>query len=105
VQKVETLKRQLTTSIHLSAQQKSRLILFPGLEPEEAGRILDGARDILGARHFKLRETDQPLGKVTFSGGVARGRHPDGTSALQRADALLYAAKNGGRNQVFCEAA
>ena len=26
-------------------------------------------------------------------------------SALQRADALLYAAKNGGRNQIFCEAA
>ena len=81
------------------------VILFPGLEPEEAGRILDGARDLLGARHLKLRETDQPLGKVTFSGGVARSKHPDGTPALQRADALLYAAKNGGRNQVFCEAA
>ncbi len=81
------------------------VVLFPGLEPDAAGLILDGARDILGARHFKLRETDQPLGRVTFSGGVARGRHPDGTPALQRADALLYAAKNGGRNQVFCEAA
>ncbi len=81
------------------------VVLFPGLEPEDAGRILDGARDVLSARYFKLRETDQPLGKVTFSGGVARGRHPDGTSALQRADTLLYAAKNGGRNQVFCEAA
>jgi diguanylate cyclase len=81
------------------------VVLFPGLEPGAAGQILDGARDILGARYFKLRETDQPLGRVTFSGGVARGRHPDGTPALQRADALLYAAKNGGRNQVFCEAA
>jgi diguanylate cyclase len=81
------------------------VVLFPGLGPEAAGRILDTARDVLGARHFKLRETDQPLGKVTFSGGVARGRHPDGTSALQRADALLYAAKNGGRDQVYCETA
>jgi diguanylate cyclase len=81
------------------------VVLFPGLDPAAAGQILDEARDILGARHFKLRETDQPLGKVTFSGGVARARHPDGTPALQRADALLYAAKNGGRNQVFCEAA
>ena len=81
------------------------VVLFPGLEPAAAGQILDLARDILSARYFKLRETDQPLGKVTFSGGVARGRHPDGTPALQRADALLYAAKNGGRNQVFCEAA
>jgi diguanylate cyclase len=81
------------------------VVLFPGLEPDVAGEILDVARDILGARNFKLRETDQPLGSVTFSGGVARGRHPDGSPALQRADALLYAAKNGGRNQVFCEAA
>ena len=81
------------------------VILFPGLEPAAAGQILDEARDVLGARYFKLRETDEPLGKVTFSGGVARGRHPDGTSALQRADALLYAAKKGGRNRVFCEAA
>ena len=80
-------------------------MLFPGLEPEAAGRILDGARDVLGARYFKLRETDEPLGKVTFSGGVARVGHPDGSPALQRADALLYAAKNGGRNQIFCEAA
>ncbi len=81
------------------------VVLFPGLEPAAAGRILDEARGILCARYLKLRETDQPLGKVTFSGGVARWRHPDGTPALQRADALLYAAKNGGRNQVFCEAA
>ena len=81
------------------------VVLFPGLEPEAAGRILDGARDVLGARYFKLRETDEPLGKVTFSGGVARVGHPDGSPALQRADALLYAAKNGGRNQIFCEAA
>ena len=81
------------------------VVLFPGLEPDAAGEILDLARDVLGARYFKLRETDQPLGRVTFSGGVARAHHPDGTPALQRADALLYAAKNGGRNQVHCEAA
>ena len=81
------------------------VILFPGLEPAAAGQILDEARGRLGARYFKLRETDEPLGRVTFSGGVARGSHPDGTPALQRADALLYAAKNGGRNQVACEAA
>ena len=81
------------------------VVLFPGLDPEAGAAILDVARDVLGARHFKLRETDQPLGKVTFSGGVAHGRHPDGTSALQRADALLYAAKNGGRDQIHAERA
>ena len=81
------------------------VVLFPGLDPEAAATILDRARDVLGARYFKLRETDQPLGRVTFSGGVALGRHSDGSPALQRADALLYAAKNGGRDQVHWEAA
>jgi len=81
------------------------VVLFPGLDPEAAAAILDRARELLGARSFKLRETDQPLGQVTFSGGVALGRHAEGTPALQRADALLYAAKNGGRNQVHWEQA
>jgi diguanylate cyclase len=81
------------------------VVIFPGLDPEAAAEILDIARDVLGARHFKLRETDQPLGKVTFSAGVALGRHPVGTSALERADALLYAAKNNGRDRVHWEAA
>ena len=79
------------------------VVIFPDLEPEAAAAILDVAREILSARFFKLRETDQPLGKITFSGGVARSGHPDGAPALQRADALLYAAKNDGRNQIHCE--
>jgi diguanylate cyclase (GGDEF)-like protein len=101
----QTLKDHCAGNMVARIGGEEFVVLFPGLEPEAAGQILDDARDMLGARHFKLRETDQPLGRVTFSGGVARGRHADGTPALQRADALLYAAKNGGRNQVFCEAA
>jgi diguanylate cyclase len=101
----QTLKENCAGNMVARIGGEEFVVLFPGLEPEAAGEILDCARDILGARSFKLRETDQPLGQVTFSGGVARARHADGTPALQRADALLYAAKNGGRNQVFCEAA
>jgi diguanylate cyclase len=101
----QTLKDNCAGNLVARIGGEEFVVLFPGLEPEAAGEILDDARDILGARHFKLRETDEPLGQITFSGGVARSRHPEGTPALQRADALLYAAKNGGRNQVFCEAA
>lgn len=101
----QTLKENCAGNMVARIGGEEFVVLFPGLEPDAAGQILDEARDILGARSFKLRETDQPLGQVTFSGGVARGRHADGTPALQRADALLYAAKNGGRNQVYCEAA
>ncbi|WP_240047521.1 hypothetical protein [Sphingomonas panacisoli] len=48
-----------------------------------------------------MRETDAPLGAVTFSGGVSA--HEVGEvmgSALGRADRLLYAAKDAGRNVI-----
>ena len=81
------------------------VVLFEGLPPAEGARILDVARESLGARHFKVRETDAPLGKITFSAGIACGRRNADQPAIARADALLYEAKNGGRNQVRFEAA
>lgn len=75
------------------------VVLFEGLAPAEAARHLDAARAYLASKQFKVRETDEPLGKITFSAGIATG-----ADALGRADALLYEAKNGGRNQVRCEA-
>lgn len=74
------------------------VVLFEGLPPAEAARQLDAARTYLATKHFKVRETDTPLGQISFSAGVAIG-----TDALGRADALLYEAKNGGRNQVRSE--
>jgi len=81
------------------------VVLFEGVPPAEGARILDEARESLGARHFKVRETDAPIGKVTFSAGVACTRRKADEPAIARADALLYEAKNGGRNQVRFEAA
>jgi diguanylate cyclase len=81
------------------------VVLFEGLEPQQAAVILDEARETLAEKKFRLRETDAPIGQVTFSAGVARRAHPLGTPALQRADELLYSAKNGGRNQVRFEPA
>jgi diguanylate cyclase len=80
------------------------VVLFEGIAPAEGARILDDARESLGARHFKIRETDAPIGKVTFSAGVACAARKSDEPAIQRADALLYQAKNGGRNQVRFEA-
>ncbi len=75
------------------------VVIFEGLSPADAAPFLDRARDHLVAKQLKVRETDTPLGKVSFSAGIARG-----ADALGRADALLYEAKNGGRNQVRVEA-
>ena len=50
---------------------------------------------------FGIFVTDAPLGAVTFSGGVSA--HETGEvmgSAMGRADRLLYAAKDAGRNTI-----
>jgi diguanylate cyclase len=79
------------------------VVLFEGIEAAEAARIVDSAREILGARHFKVRETDSPIGQVTFSAGIASACNGASEPGLQRADALLYKAKNAGRNQICFE--
>ncbi|MFW2851571.1 GGDEF domain-containing protein [Sphingomonas sp. TX0543] len=70
-----------------------------------AQETVDDARRALGERHFRLRETDEPLGRITFSAGLtalpADKQHID--SAMERADALLYQAKNRGRDCVVTD--
>ncbi|HEX8366463.1 MAG TPA: GGDEF domain-containing protein [Allosphingosinicella sp.] len=80
------------------------VVLFEGVEPPVAAGLLDGARTDLAGRNFKVRGTDQPIGRITFSAGVARCAAKDGEAPLKRADDLLYKAKNSGRNKVMVEA-
>lgn len=76
-------------------------ILFPGTSLEGARVALDNARATVAAKRYRLRETDAPLGEVTFSAGltfVAVGEPL--ANSIGRADRLLYAAKRDGRNCV-----
>lgn len=76
-------------------------VLFTGVTTAEAMATLDAARGAVAAKKYRLRETDAPLGAVTFSGGVSA--HEAGEvmgSAMGRADRLLYAAKAAGRNAI-----
>jgi diguanylate cyclase len=77
--------------------------LFSGLSAVEAAAILDEAREQLAAKRLKVRETDTPLGQISFSAGVACGTSASAEVPLARADALLYEAKDAGRNRVFFE--
>jgi diguanylate cyclase len=76
-------------------------ILFTGVLIEDAVATLDAARGAVAAKRYRLRETDAPLGAVTFSGGVSAYVDRDVMgSVMGRADRLLYAAKDSGRNTI-----
>lgn len=101
----ETLRDNCAGNMVARVGGEEFVVLFEGIAPAEGARILDEAREALGARRFKVRETDAPIGRITFSAGVACTRRKDDRPAIARADALLYEAKNGGRNQVRFEPA
>jgi len=77
------------------------VMLFRGRSVTEAQAILDAAREQLSARRFINRTTDEPIGQITFSGGVADAfGWPDPRDALRAADEALYRAKSEGRNRI-----
>jgi diguanylate cyclase len=76
-------------------------ILFTGVDQASARVTLDTARVSVSTRNYRLRESDAPLGEVTFSAGLTHARGDEMCSTVfQRADRLLYAAKESGRNCV-----
>jgi diguanylate cyclase len=77
------------------------VMLFRGMNTSEAHAVLDGAREQLSSRNFVNRKTDEPIGGITFSGGVADVfGYADPRAALEAADEALYRAKSSGRNQI-----
>jgi len=88
---------------HFIARQGGEefVLLFYGLDKDEAWRELDAVRRAQAKRCLINRETGKPFGKITFSGGIAEVLGPDDTrEALARADAALYRAKSEGRNRI-----
>lgn len=78
------------------------LLVLPDTTLEAAERVLNQLREAFSSL---LYQGDQGDFAVTFSAGIAQTCHyPDSGSAINAADAALYAAKEGGRNQV-CRAA
>ena len=74
-------------------------VLFSGVSLDEGIAMLDRARAAVAGKRYRLRETNAPLGEITFSAGVTAAAPGEALADLfARADRLLYAAKADGRN-------
>ena len=76
-------------------------MLFPGETGAMAETMLNAIREEIASRSLKRRSTNDDLGAVTVSIGLAQLRGGESPLTLMgRADEALYASKRGGRNRV-----
>lgn len=76
--------------------------LMADLDVEEAFILVERAREAVAARTMRVRDTDEMIGQVTFSAGIATSL-TDPSEALREADHSLYEAKSSGRNRTVCK--
>jgi diguanylate cyclase len=78
--------------------------VLPQTDLEGAIIVADNIRKAIQAKELLKRSTNEKLGRITASFGVALFRHGDtAASIIERADRCLYAAKHAGRNRVMSE--
>ena len=78
-------------------------LIFPAEDRAAALGLLEEIRLEIASRMLKRRSTNEDLGKITVSSGLAERRAGEPAHTLmERADKALYASKHGGRNRVTC---
>ena len=76
-------------------------IIFPSESAPLVEIALNQIREEIGTRALRRRSTNDELGAVTISAGLAQRRPGEtGSALLDRADEALYASKRAGRNKV-----
>lgn len=76
-------------------------LIFEGLNAKESFDRLDEARQALADASLRNRDNGEPIGKLSFSAGLAQHKRGESASRLlARADAALYAAKAAGRDNI-----
>jgi diguanylate cyclase len=79
--------------------------ILPETDLEGAVIVADNIRRAVQAKELLKRSTNEKLGRITASFGVAAYRPGDTPGSLiERADRCLYAAKHAGRTRVCSEA-
>lgn len=82
------------------------VIVLPQTRLQDAERVANQLRIGLSTKQITRRGTNEILGAVTISLGVAEYvPGEDGDTLISRADVALYKAKQTGRNKVVCAAA
>ena len=80
------------------------VIVLPAKALAAASDIAEQFRDFIGSRTLRSKQSNQEVGRITLSFGVAELRWTDSVEALlERADGALYRAKETGRNRVCTE--
>lgn len=100
----ETLAETLTPHTVGRFGGEEFVIVLPETGTAVAYELVERARIALSQRYFRVRDTDEPIGQVTFSAGIA-ATETDPQQALRDADDLLYEAKRTGRNKTVCQLA
>ena len=78
--------------------------ILPNTSLSGAAALAEMVRKAIQSKELLRRSTNEKLGRVTASFGVAQFMPSDNSvSLIERADRCLYAAKRNGRNQVIDE--
>lgn len=76
-------------------------MIFPQERVPLVEAALNGIREEIASRQLKRRSTNEDLGAITISAGVAQRREGEDPAAfMERTDAALYVSKRSGRNKV-----
>lgn len=96
---IEGSIRETDTLIRYGGEEFA--IILPLTDQDAARSIAERIRRQFESKRLTIRETNQKVGQLTASFGVAQYRSGDEVDSLvQRADAKLYDAKSSGRNRV-----
>jgi diguanylate cyclase len=80
-------------------------LLLETIDLHAAGKLVADVCEAVGAREMKVRESDEPLGRISLSAGVAASRSRAAQELVEAAQAQLQRAKRQGAGAVSIEAA
>lgn len=99
----ETLQEILHPHIVARFGGEEFVALMSDVDGHHAFALVEKAREAVASRSFRVRDTQELIGQVTFSAGIASTLN-DPSEALREADHSLYEAKNCGRNRTVYKA-